>query len=356
MAKTLPNERVAPETTLHLQCAHRLQFKGIEFDAFKLQADLEIFIRVQPRRTMTGQSRKKLCKPQHQNENSFFTNVLRYGTLLHMDISHLYQHEAPVKATELSDWLLSHGVPAVTTKEAAALMGIPEDRVRQRLAVPRKKGRIATPSRGLWVPVPPDRSAWGAPEPIAYLDALMEHLRATYYVGWLSAAALHGASHQAPQVFQVAADKRIEDRQVGRSRLRFLTRSATGSIPSTRMTTPAGIATVSTPGATMLDVMEDLEESGGLDNAVTVAIELARENPEYLDDVLVAAPQHSDSAVRRLGWALDRIGGETGLDKLERAAAGLSSNPSLLSPHSPRTTRVDDKWNLNVNKEVDPDL
>ena len=273
-----------------------------------------------------------------------------------MDILKAYCDEVPIKATELSDWLISHGVPAVTTAEAAELMGIPEDRVRQRLAVPRRKGRFAAPSRGLWVPVPPDRSAWGAPEPAAYLDALMRHLGAEYYVGWLSAAALHGASHQAPQVFQVATDRRVEDRQVGRTRLHFLNRSAAGSVPTTRVATPAGVVTASTPGATMLDVMEDLDEAGGLDNAVTVAVELARENDGFMCDVLSAAPLHSDTAVRRLGWALDRFGGLDGLEGLARAAAGTSANPSLLSPHAPRTSSVDGRWNLNVNKEVDPDL
>lgn len=273
-----------------------------------------------------------------------------------MSLLKAYNNDMPVKATELSDWLLARGIPAVTTAEAAQIMGVPEPRVRQLLAKPRAKGRFVSPSRGLWVPVPPEFSLWGAPEPAAYLDALMAHLDAGYYVGWLSAATLHGASHQAPQVFQVAVSRRVEDRQVGRSRLHFIVRSAVGAVPTARIATSGGIATVSTPGATMLDVMEDLDEAGGLDNAVTVAVELARENEGFMGDVLAAAPLHSDSAVRRLGWALEEVAGMGGLDDLERAAAGSAANPSLLSPHNPRTSRVNSRWMLNVNKEVDPDL
>lgn len=273
-----------------------------------------------------------------------------------MDLLKTYSGEIPVKATDLSDWLLARGIPAVTTAEAAWLMDAPETRVRQLLATPRAKGRFVSPSRGLWVPVPPDRLAWGAPEPAAYLDSLMAHLNAGYYVGWLSAAALHGASHQAPQVFQVAVSRRVEDRQVGRSRLRFLVRGAVGAVPTARVATSDGIATVSTPGATMLDVMEDLDEASGLDNAVTVVVELARENEDFMGDVLASAPLHSDSAVRRLGWTLDEVAGICGLDDLERAAAGTAASPSLLSPHSPRTSHVNRRWMLNVNREVDPDL
>ena len=75
-----------------------------------------------------------------------------------------------------------------------------------------------------------------------------------------------------------------------------------------------------------------------------------------MGDVLTAAALHSDSAVRRLGWVLDEVAGIGGLDDLERAAAGTAANPSLLYPYSPRTSRVNHKWMLNLNKEVDPDL
>src|ERR1035438_10180284 len=42
-----------------------------------------------------------------------------------------------------------------------------------------------------------------------------------YYVALLSAAVYHGASHQAPQVFQVMADGRVLDRAIERVRPRF---------------------------------------------------------------------------------------------------------------------------------------
>lgn len=273
-----------------------------------------------------------------------------------MSLLTAYSEEIPIKAFELSDWLLAHGISAVTTAEAAYLMGVSASRVRQLLATPRSKGRFVSPSRGLWVPVSPENSMWGAPEPAAYLDALMEHLRARYYVGWLSAASLHGASHQAPQVFQVAVSRRVEDRRVGRNRLHFLVRSALGALPALRVATSSGIVTVSSPGATMLDIMDDIDEAGGLDNAVTVVAELASENADYLADILLAAPFHSDSAVRRLGWVLEEVAGVRGLGELKHAAAGKASNPSLLSPHSPRTSNINHRWMINVNATVDPDL
>lgn len=273
-----------------------------------------------------------------------------------MDILLTYKDEFPVRARHLPDWLVAHGIAAITTNEAARLMGIPREQVRQRMAAAKARGRMVSPSRGLWVPVPPERMAWGAPEPAAYLDALMAHLGTGYYVGWLSAAALHGASHQAPQVTQVATTKHVADRTVGRSRLHFLMRSALGLVPTTRVSSPSGMLTASTAGATMLDVAEDIDEAGGLDNAATVITELAWENEGYLADVLAAAPTHSDAAIRRVGWILDEVAGEEGLEPLEPFAVGTASHPSLLSPHDGRTSDVSPRWMLNVNRKVEADL
>lgn len=273
-----------------------------------------------------------------------------------MDITLTYKSEIPVRGRHLPDWLIAHGIAAITTDEAAKLMGIPRSQVRQRMAAARARGRMVSPSRGLWVPVPPERMAWGAPEPAAYLDALMAHLGTHYYVGWLSAAALHGASHQAPQIVQVATGKRVADRTVGRSRLHFTTRSSVELIPTVRVPSPSGMLTTSTVGATMLDVAEDIDEAGGLDNAATVIAELAWENAGYLADVVAAAPMHSDAAVRRLGWFLDEVAGEEGLEPLERLAAGTAAHPSLLSPHDGRTSDVSARWMIDVNRKVEPDL
>lgn len=273
-----------------------------------------------------------------------------------MNRSNLTYGNGQPKASGLSSWMLSHGVMAMSTEEIASLLDIPPAQVRVRLASQRRSGAIVSPSRGLWVPVPPERVAWGAPEPGAYIDDMMAHLECGYYVGWLSAASLHGAQHQAVQEFQVATSKNVADRQVGRSRLRFLARSRVGVVPDARMEVSSSLARVSTVGVTMLDVAEDLDVSGGLDNAATVIAELAWEAEGFLRDVLVAAPAYSAAAVRRLGWILENIAGVDGLEGLERFAASRKKSPSYLSPVSQKVGRLDSRWNLIVNKEVDPDV
>ena len=56
------------------------------------------------------------------------------------------------------------------------------------------------------------------------IDLLMGHLGRDYHVGWLSAAEVHGAAHQAPQALQVAVSAPVQDRTFGRVRFQFAIR------------------------------------------------------------------------------------------------------------------------------------
>lgn len=261
-----------------------------------------------------------------------------------------------VSAADLVDWLLSRGITLVSTREVAHLLGVREDHVRQRLAPLRKRRLLATAGKGLWVPVPSDRRAWGAPEPIAYIDAMMKQLGAQYCIGWLSAAAIHGVGHQAAQTFDVAVSRTLRDRTVGRSMLRFRQRSDVASVPAERISLPAGRANVATVQACMLMLASDVEISGGLDNAVTAIVELSESaafSPELLAD---ASGLFSRSAARRVGWVLDKFGDGVDTAALHRRCASFGEVPSMLNPARPAKGSVDKKWLVIENGEVDPDL
>ena len=179
-------------------------------------------------------------------------------------------HVERVRAPELSLWLLSRGISSVTTDEIAKLLAIPSNQVPQRLASPKRRGEMVLLANGLWVPVPPEHIAWGAPPAMDIIDALMRHMNAEYYVGWLSAAALHGASHHAPQTFQVAVSHAVRARMIGRSSLRFYHRGHVSLVG--RVNTEARSGTVAASGreTTMLDIASDIALVGGIDNAANL--------------------------------------------------------------------------------------
>lgn len=264
--------------------------------------------------------------------------------------------QGSVAATDIVDWLLSRGVSLISTQEAAHLLGVKEDHVRQRFASLRKRGMLATPGRGLWIPVPPDRRAWGAPEPIAYIDTMMEHLEVKYCVGWLSAAAIHGASHQAAQTFDVAVSRTLRDRTVGRSMLRFRERADAAAISATRISLPSGRANVATVESCMLMLAADTGFSGGLNNVATVIAELA-ENAAFSSELLVNASEiFPHAATRRVGWILDEFGEGINTAALYEHCMAFSEAPSILNPALPAKGRINQKWSIIENGEVDPDL
>lgn len=263
---------------------------------------------------------------------------------------------AKVKPSQLADWLLERGIPAITTDEAAKLLGIDRSQVRINLATSRKKGALISPARGLWVPVPIENRVTGRLDPMSYINTMMRKLDRKYCVGWLSAAALHGAAHQAPQVFQVATFPQLSSRSVGGSKLEFFERSRIEEMPTTVVLRSQGGARVATPATTMLMLAEDIAAAGGLDNAATAIVELAEENPEAVSDLSESAEAFPLSAERRVGWILDTFGEDIDTAQIVQHCASREGAVSLLSPHSPNTGNISKRWQLILNREVDPDL
>ena len=288
-------------------------------------------------------------------QTGFATGSQLQNVTINVTIVNVTQVEVErVRAPELADWVLAHGRGSLTTAQIAELLGVAEDQVRQRLHAPARRGEWVQPTRGLWVPVPPEYRTWGAPPGIEIVDMIMRHRGIGYYVGWLSAAAIHGAAHQAPQVFQVAVDRQIRDRTVGRTRFVFAQREVAG-IPTIAHPTRDGSAQVSTVAATMLDVADDMLRAAGIDNAATVIVELSEHQSFDATDLARLAPLFPAAAGRRVGWMLSQFTERDDLEPLQVAVRDLVSSPSRLDPYSNVGGPVDSDWMLSVNREVEPE-
>ena len=260
-----------------------------------------------------------------------------------------------VAASELPDWALSHGISSLTTEEVMHLCALPANQVSQRMAALRKSAKLFSPARGLWVPIPPEYRTWGAPDPMVYISNMMAHLGIEYLVGWLTAAERHGAAHHAPQVFQVATGKTVKTRTFGRSRLEFYRRDYAGTATESAELLRGTGARVASPGATMLMLAADPGICGGMSNVAGLVAELAEERPGFVAEAVTDAPLFPDAAARRLGWLLDEFG-DGAPDGLAGYCSSLASGPSFLSPSSARTGKLDARWMIVVNEEVDPDI
>ncbi len=219
-----------------------------------------------------------------------------------------------------------------------------------------EKKRLAMPRRGFYVIVPLEYREAGAPPPAWFVDDLMAFQGQGYYVGLLSAAALHGAAHQQPQEFQVVTESPLRPVKAGRSRIRFFTKRHLEATAVVGVKTETGSMRVSSPEATALDLVRYSGAVGYLDNVATVLGELA----ERLDGgKLVSAGEANVEVahVQRLGYLLDMIG-------QSRLAQGLADwlkkrrpRTVLLRPDLPaRRAPRDRRWAVAVNENVEADL
>ncbi|MFT7620886.1 MAG: putative transcriptional regulator of viral defense system [Myxococcota bacterium] len=152
-----------------------------------------------------------------------------------------------------------------------------------------------------------------------FVSQLMSHLGEPYSVALLSAAAYHGAAHQAPMVFQVMVAQARRGLECGGVQVDFVARRDMRSTPVVRRNTPAGILRIASPAATAVEIVGYPERCGYLDNVATVLAELA-ESVE--GDALEAEARRAPVAwVQRLGYLLLLVAQEELADRLDGVLA-----------------------------------
>ncbi len=265
-----------------------------------------------------------------------------------------------VPPRRLADHLLAHGRPVVTLAEVAALTGLTTKAAADALVRLRRAHQMFSPHRGLYVAVPPQYRLWGVVPALDFIDPMMQMMRRRYYVGLLSAAELHGSSHQRPQLFQVMVDRVVADRDFERVRLRFYSHTRLGSIPVQQRNSATGQVRVSTPEATCLDLVTRPGEAGGLSNVATVVSELAGESGLETADLVGVAQHYPMASLRRLGWLLEYVEAPIDVEPLRRAISAQEPQRrrpvTLLDPAAPHSGHGDQRWGVVVNMEVEPDL
>jgi len=260
---------------------------------------------------------------------------------------------------DLPDWLISQGRHWITTDEIAATLAIPAEQVPPIVARLRRAGRMFSPTRGGYVPIPAEYRSWRAVPASHFIDPMMRYLGHEYYVGFLSAAEVHGAAHQRPQVFQVITDARLNDRAFDRVRMEFTTSAKTARRPTKAVNTPTGTMKVSVPEITVLDLVTSPAHGGGLSNIATVLGGLLGDGLLDVPRLAELAKDYPAAVSQRAGWLLEQVAGEIGTElDLARLAevAHARSKPTPLAASGPQAGPFNERWNVLVNTDVEPDL
>ncbi|HVX09895.1 MAG TPA: type IV toxin-antitoxin system AbiEi family antitoxin [Pirellulales bacterium] len=228
-----------------------------------------------------------------------------------------------------------------------------------------KKGRLACPRRGFYLILRPEDRLLGAPEPARWIDPLMMHLRLDYRISLLRAAAFHGSAHQAAMVFQVITPRQLAKIAIGRQQVEFLYQApanfAQANQPQwlSQLKTEAGFAKVAGVELTLLDICRYFHHAAGISGAAQAVHDLGKQADSRT--LAEAAAAFENSAVRRLGYLLERFGHDRQANALrnvaERAKSFSDLDPSVKPIAAALRTNAEknQQWKLVINVPVEID-
>ncbi len=226
--------------------------------------------------------------------------------------------------------------------------------ITQNLLRLKTKKEIALIRPGFYVIIPPEYSKQGIIPPYLYMEDLMRSLDKPYYVGLLSAAALHGAAHQQPTGYTVIVQSPAP-RSIAKLNIVFYSKREFIPEGIVQKKTPAGYINVSSPELTALDFFDYIHKFG-INRITTVLQELSEEmKPAALRKIARQYPNMA--AIQRLGYILDNIvGAEKLSDALWSVLAKRTTFPVPLSPQKMKKGEIDSKWKVIKNMEIESDL
>ncbi len=262
-----------------------------------------------------------------------------------------------MKVGHAKDFVLSrleHGYYTFSLKQAEDAIGAGES---TQLALNRlsRQRWLFSPSRGFYVIIDPQHQRSGFLPVEWFVEDWMSHLGGHYYVGLLSAAMLHGASHQKPQQMQIV--RNVEFRCVNKEpyHISFFYKKTIPDNCCEQKQSPAGYFRISSPEMTAYDILRYPKACPSLDLAATVLQELGEKiKPEGLSDLIDSGT--NIAVLQRLGWLLDRVGWSGKTELLAKALPRSKMAWRLLRADMPKDGSRDPRWRVVVNAEIEAEL
>lgn len=262
-----------------------------------------------------------------------------------------------MKSLRAKDFVLSrleHGYYTFSLQDAENAVGTGE-KTRKALSRLAKHGWLFSPSTGFYVIIDPQHQGSRFLPVEWFVDDWMKHLGGRYYIGMLSAAMLHGASHQKPQQVQVVRDREFRDLAKGPYSISFFFKKQIPDTCCEKRQSPAGYFNVSTPEVTAYDILRYPKACPSLDLAATVLQELGERITS--DHLAALVDSGSEVAVlQRLGWLLDNTGWAEKTGALADRLRGKQTKWRAARTDMPADGPRDPKWRVIANAEIEADL
>ena len=267
------------------------------------------------------------------------------------------------KATNLQEWVNNEMIRGryIFTKEDVLALQLPisEQAMQNSLNRLTERGIIMSPWQNFYVTIPTEYKLKGVVPPTFYIDRLMKFLGRDYYVSLLTAAAMNGAGHQRPMVFQVTVNgKPIRSGVKNGTQLAFTLRQDLPLEFTQQLKTQMGYMTVSGPELTALDIVAEEKKIGGLSRAAEVLVELS-EISSWDESKLPLLNHYGISTLQRLGYLLELIEAQQQADDLfaliKKTSKMLRKTPLKQGKAVDKEMNVDKRWKIIENYRIEID-
>ncbi len=236
---------------------------------------------------------------------------------------------------------------------------ISETAIRSALSRLVQKGKVVPIHKGFYLIISSEYALRGIIPPVQFIDDLMKYLERSYYVGTISAAALYGAAHQAPQEFFVVTEYPVMRPTVKKGvKINYISKH---SIPDSLLNekkTQTGYIKISSEILTALDLLQYQNRSGGLSRVATVLFELMEEiSPDSFSDELFS--HSTTTAIQRLGYLFEyELDNQLLSDQLYKRSMEYGSRFQRIPlrqsiPHQHSLSH--NRWRVAVNVEIEMD-
>lgn len=254
--------------------------------------------------------------------------------------------------------LQSYEEYSFSTEELYKKTASPESTVKKELARLIAKKQLLNIRKGFYIILPPSYQHYKRLPIELYVDKLFKTLNRPYYVGYYSAAALHGASHQKVQqdyvITQLPALRDITKENV---KIRFFNCVNWPRNNIIQSKSNAGFFCMSSPALTFADLLHNQKQLGGINRMLAVLEELSEViKPEDLKGLLTW--YGNKSTLQRVGYLLEEMQPQNQVSELIfEALQQLSFFPVLLSPSKDQKAgSTGNRWKIDANVELESDI
>ena len=254
------------------------------------------------------------------------------------------------------DHVRAKGRYAFTLEELKDKLEVTDKAILQNLYRLKDKNKIVQIRKGFYTLLPAEYSKIGVIPSNMYLDDMMLSLNKKYYLGLISAAAIHGASHQqSMETFVITEKPALRNIKNQKLKINFLVKNEWNKENITKVKTEAGYINVSSPELTALDLLYYVDKLG-MNRVITILKELV----EVIKPNLLAktAKNYSQiAAVQRLGYLLEYELKNEKLSQAIYATIADKKGASIpLMPGKNKKGRTNTKWRIIDNIKIESDL